>query len=202
MDRILIVLKKENGPRASSAPALGLNTIIFKHVYYYSPSLKKWGYTGFTMSFRRSVLPLFSYSVIPSKFHFHSISWEPVNRIWPNFVCTLTLTRSSLGLLTVIFCKILTELPPLIDVGVARIGKVSGVVFLQFDHRSISLLTECRMYILPTTGFEGKPFISETTLCCVYHSRHIGCCFPLGQYSKQYVSALVRLTYRLSVCLF
>ena len=25
--------KKENGPRASSAPALGLNTIIFKHVY-------------------------------------------------------------------------------------------------------------------------------------------------------------------------
>ena len=28
-----IILKKENGPRASSAPALGLNTIIFKHVY-------------------------------------------------------------------------------------------------------------------------------------------------------------------------
>ena len=25
MDRILIILKKENGPRASSAPALGLN---------------------------------------------------------------------------------------------------------------------------------------------------------------------------------
>ena len=35
MDRILIILKKENGPRASSAPALGLNTIIFKHVYLY-----------------------------------------------------------------------------------------------------------------------------------------------------------------------
>ena len=27
--------KKENLPRASSAPALGLNTIIFKHVYWY-----------------------------------------------------------------------------------------------------------------------------------------------------------------------
>ena len=26
LDRILIILKKENGPRASSAPALGLNT--------------------------------------------------------------------------------------------------------------------------------------------------------------------------------
>ena len=35
MDRILISLKKENAPRASSAPALGLNTIIFKHVYWY-----------------------------------------------------------------------------------------------------------------------------------------------------------------------
>ena len=35
MDSILISLKKENGPRASSAPALGLNTIIFKHVYWY-----------------------------------------------------------------------------------------------------------------------------------------------------------------------
>ena len=35
MDRILIFLKKENGIRASSAPALGLNTIIFKYVYWY-----------------------------------------------------------------------------------------------------------------------------------------------------------------------
>ena len=29
----------------------------------YSPALKKWGYTGFTLSFRRSVLPIFRYSV-------------------------------------------------------------------------------------------------------------------------------------------
>ena len=35
MDRILNSMKKENGPRASSAPALGLNSIIFKHVYWY-----------------------------------------------------------------------------------------------------------------------------------------------------------------------
>ena len=32
---MLIILKKENGPRASSATALGLNTIIFKHVYWH-----------------------------------------------------------------------------------------------------------------------------------------------------------------------
>ena len=35
MDRILIIVKKENGPRASSAPALGFNTIIFKYVNWY-----------------------------------------------------------------------------------------------------------------------------------------------------------------------
>ena len=35
MDRILKNLKKENSPRALSAPALELNTIIFKHVYWY-----------------------------------------------------------------------------------------------------------------------------------------------------------------------
>ena len=35
MDRILIILKKENGPRASSAPAMGFNTIIFKYVDWY-----------------------------------------------------------------------------------------------------------------------------------------------------------------------
>ena len=32
---LLIILKKENGPRASSVPALGLNTITFKYVYWY-----------------------------------------------------------------------------------------------------------------------------------------------------------------------
>ena len=35
MDRILIILKKENRSRASSALTLGLNTIILKHVYTY-----------------------------------------------------------------------------------------------------------------------------------------------------------------------
>ena len=35
MNRIFIILKKENGPRASSAPAMGLNAIIFKYVDWY-----------------------------------------------------------------------------------------------------------------------------------------------------------------------
>ena len=35
MDRILIILKKENGPRASSVLALWLNAMICQHVYWY-----------------------------------------------------------------------------------------------------------------------------------------------------------------------
>ena len=35
MDRILIIMKKNNGTRESSAPLLGLFSIIFKHVYWY-----------------------------------------------------------------------------------------------------------------------------------------------------------------------
>ena len=36
MDRILIILKKENRSRVSSAITLGLNTITLKHVYWYT----------------------------------------------------------------------------------------------------------------------------------------------------------------------
>ena len=35
MDRMMIILRKEHWPRASSAPALELNTIVFQHVYWY-----------------------------------------------------------------------------------------------------------------------------------------------------------------------
>ena len=31
----------------------------------YSPALEKWGYTGFTLSFRGSVVPWFRDSVVP-----------------------------------------------------------------------------------------------------------------------------------------
>ena len=40
MDRILKILKKENDPRASSAPALELNTIIFKRLLVYAADLR------------------------------------------------------------------------------------------------------------------------------------------------------------------
>ena len=58
MDRILIyILKKENGPRASSAPALGLNTIIFKHVYWYMHQTQ--------VSVYRTIGPLVLLSITP-----------------------------------------------------------------------------------------------------------------------------------------
>ena len=68
MDRILIILKKENGPRASSAPALGLNTILFKHVYWYMQQISgerlqdHWSsvfYMSSTMEKERFTLPTF-----------------------------------------------------------------------------------------------------------------------------------------------
>ena len=49
-------LKKENGRRTSSAPALELNTIIFKHVYWYMQQISgerlqdHWS-SGFAMKF-------------------------------------------------------------------------------------------------------------------------------------------------------
>ena len=46
--------EKRNGPRASSAPALGLNTILFKHVYWYlqqisGERLQDYWSSGFTL---------------------------------------------------------------------------------------------------------------------------------------------------------
>ena len=66
MDRILIILKKENGPRASSAPALGLNTIIFKHVYWYMQQTQ--------VSVYRTIGPLVFHSIEKSFFclNFHT----------------------------------------------------------------------------------------------------------------------------------
>ena len=63
MDRILKIQKKENGPRASSAPALEYNTIIFIHVYWYMQQISgerlqdHWS-SGFTIMLRNhSYLP-------------------------------------------------------------------------------------------------------------------------------------------------
>ena len=71
MDRILIILKKENGPRASSAPALGLNTIIFKHVYWYMQQTQ--------VSVYRTIGPLVL------KFRWHSGRASDTEWIGPGF---------------------------------------------------------------------------------------------------------------------
>ena len=64
--KILIILKKENGPRASSAPALEFNTIIFKHVYCPPPFRRKAEGHSFWLSVLPSVLPSVRPSFRPS----------------------------------------------------------------------------------------------------------------------------------------
>ena len=49
-----------------------------------------------------------------SKFHFSSISWDLLDIFSPNFIYAFMLTRSSLGLLHVIFRKFVPELWPFI----------------------------------------------------------------------------------------
>ena len=66
MDRILIILKKENGPRASSAPALGLNTIIFKCVYLYMQQISGECY--------RTIGPLVHFFILAGNKDNHNIS--------------------------------------------------------------------------------------------------------------------------------
>ena len=55
-------------------------------------------YPSFFAKFWRSYGPW-----LTSKFCFRLISWERIHRIRPNFVCTSTLTRSSLGLLSPVY---------------------------------------------------------------------------------------------------
>ena len=61
MDRILIILKKKNGHRASSAPILGLFSIIFKHVFFCI-------YRRSQVSVYRTIGPLVSYQYVKSQF--------------------------------------------------------------------------------------------------------------------------------------
>ena len=76
-----------------------------------SPALKKWGLYWIWVV-RHSIC----HSVPPSQFCFPSISWEQNDRILPNFVYALVLTRFRSGLLHIIFHTFVLELWPLTDV--------------------------------------------------------------------------------------
>ena len=73
----------------------------------YRPALKKCGLYW---------IWVVCHSVCPSVIilSFHSISWEILFRILPNFVCALILTWSTLGMLHIIFRTFVQELLPLI----------------------------------------------------------------------------------------
>ena len=66
-------------------------------------------YTSFRAYLYQSYGPWFM-----AKFGFCPISWIQIYRFSPNFIYAFILTRSSLGLLHVIFCTFIPELWPLI----------------------------------------------------------------------------------------
>ena len=81
--------------------------ILYVHWYWHDLA---WDcYTSFFPSLYQSYSPLFT-----PKFCFRSISWELLDIFLPNFIYALILTRSSLGLLHVIFWKLVPDLWPFI----------------------------------------------------------------------------------------
>ena len=78
------------------------------YIYWY------WQYLGWDLL--QSYGPWFmSEFLFTTKFLFRSISWEHCDRISPNFMYALILTRSTFGLLHIIFRTFVPELWPLID---------------------------------------------------------------------------------------
>ena len=79
MDIILIILKKENGPRASSVPALGLNTMIFQHVFWYMQQISgerlqdHWS-SGYVHPMLKNHA-IFSFMIVKIKTFVHDDSW-------------------------------------------------------------------------------------------------------------------------------
>ena len=93
---------------ASAFPSVfTLYVVIVRSVFYNSPDLKKWDYTGFGSS------------VIPSVCHdFVSAQYleNKLIELLPNFVYALILTISRWRVLHVVFRIFLTELWPLTDI--------------------------------------------------------------------------------------
>ena len=79
------------------------------HMHSYWQDLGWDCYTSFFAHLYHSYGPWFK-----PKFRFGSISWEQMDRITPNFIYAFILTRSSLGLLHIIFCTFVPQLWPLI----------------------------------------------------------------------------------------
>ena len=61
-------------------------------------------YTSFFVHLYKSYDPWFTI-----KFRFRSLSWGQIDRILPNFIYAFILTRSTLGLLHIIFRKLVTS---------------------------------------------------------------------------------------------
>ena len=83
------------------------NEILYVHLYWH---VLAWDfYATFFGYLCWSYGPWFT-----PKFHFCSLSWQQIDRLAPNFIYAFTLTRSSLGLLHIIFCIFILKLWSLI----------------------------------------------------------------------------------------
>ena len=131
MDRILIVLKKENGPRASSAPALGLNTIIFKYVYWHMKQISgerlqdDWS-SGFDW-----LLGPHKGQNLKKKQHSKIFSSETVK--WMNPVLCIHVPDSSLYIICVFYSSQIRTLVAMVTLSFHRLimGKVEISYFLK-----------------------------------------------------------------------
>ena len=115
-------------------------------------------FTSFCTRLYQSYGPWFT-----TKFPFRSISWKPFDRISPNFLYEFILTRSTLGLLHVIFHIFVPELWPLIyakiwfQLNILRTNLQNSPNFM-----SAFILTRTRWELLPVIFclFESWP-VSE-----------------------------------------
>ena len=92
------------------------------------------------------------------KFPFRSISWEQIDRFPPNFIYASILTRSSLGLLHVIFRTFVSELWPSIYAKILfplNITRTNWLIFTKFyiclniDKIELRIVTPQFSYIVP-----------------------------------------------------
>ena len=86
---------------------LGTNWLEFDHIFHMHWYWQDLGWDCCTSIFTY-LLQSYDPWLMP-EFHYSSISWEIINRIWPNFVYALILKTSRLGLLHINFRKLITE---------------------------------------------------------------------------------------------
>ena len=147
MDRILIILKKENGPRASSAPALGLNTIIFKHVYWYMQQTQ--------VSVYRTIGPLVIASAINVCL---SVLFSVINKTGIQWRDLIPVCKFDITTCRFVFGNNLvpnTLIVHLVDSKVTYTTTTASTVFDEFMHDLKVKSDSLRIMLVPSVNYTG-----------------------------------------------